>query len=452
MRPISFATVLILAAGLALPASGQPLEPAGSPADTRVERSEHPAQHTTPRGVGFAGEFVTMRDEFENYPFGVTLGMQGLLATPASFTGPDGFEWGANQILGQSSTPFTTILGLAGSPVGGNTTQALRIMTAIAQPAGGFFRGMKLRADHMLIPDASTAAAVSFEYYATTIHEGYTVEGADTLAGFIVSRLYWGGVNNADGIGLPLGPLSSMYFLGECPTGNCGFGVVSSFYLARYCVGYNEAVDTDCTPPAGALAGQAVIPPIGAWTRATLEITDDARFRWSLDLMNGQEPFLIGEEDIFAASRLNEAASNTTFASQNAAMYIDNAEFFGLLADVPMPPTLQCPYLDDIEWLQQGLVLGQTNRWLVPAASQLTVVEDGARGRVLARTDTTLNNLHARIFATLLPPERPTLGNDLAVSFDASLTGNAVRAFALFNNAGFVTRVFWGNEDRTVPG
>ena len=451
MRSTSFATVLILAAGLALSASAQPLERAGSPADTRVTRSEHPAPTSAPRGAGFAGEFVTMRDGFENYPVGVTLGGRGQFAPPSSFTGPDGFEWGVNQVLGQTSTAYTTVVDLAGSPVGGNATRAIRITTAVAQPPGGFFTGARVRADQVLVADASTTASASFEYYATSILQSHTVEPTNSLAGFIVSRLYWGGTNETTDLGLPIGPVPTMHFLGLCDT--CGFGFFTYFYLARYCVGYNGVIDPDCTPPMGVESGDAVVPPIGAWTRAILEVKPDARFRWSLDLMNGEPPFLIGEDDIFVASNFNQIGSNTSFESQDSAFYFDNAEFSGVLADVPMPPPLLCPYLDDIEWLPLGgFQDSSTLRWQRGPISSFTIVDDGPRGRVVAQTDPVLDNRHSFGFATLLPANTRTTGNDHAVSFEARLTGDAVRAFALRNNSGLVARVFWGNEDRSVPG
>ena len=448
MRVATRSCSLLLACGLASSAHAEPLAPI-SRTDTRVERS---AQSATPRTLELRGEFASMRDELENYPVGVNLATPGVFAPPTSTTGPDGFDWGMNNLRGQSSGEYIRVVDLAGSPVGGNSTQALRILTTSAVAPGGFSLGASLRWATSLYPTADHNARVSAEMYISTIAQQYTFEPVSFRVSFITGRLLWGGTcvevdpgDCTDG-GLPIGPIPNILVLASTPS-----DFLPRFYPAAYCFDINGGVIPGCVPPPGVSAGDPVAPPIGAWARWAAETSPDARVSYYLDRFDGEGEFLIIRHQIITSNFIDAVAWNSSYESQDAFMLVDNIEASGPLYTLPKPPPLDCPYLDDIEWLELGLVGGQSTRWIIGQSSQLRAISDGMNS-VLSQINVFPDNRFRREFTTLLPDFDATLANDLVVSFDARFTGNAVRAFALFDNTQMVARVFRGNEDRSVPG
>ncbi len=230
---------LVLAAGLALvvatPALADPPAPAGKRTDLRVERASMPRGGLgSPRGQQFPlGSFVTMRDELENFPLDTSFGGTGVSAEATSFTGPEGFVWPLNNLRGQSSVNFVHMIDLSGAPVSGpngvtNASKALRIFTATAQPASGFFTGANLRFGGQsgeptlpLEPLPGFNARVSAEHWLSSIDSLYTFEPVAVFTGFIVGRLMWGGTcveadpGDCTDVGLPIGPLTHFVVLAE---------------------------------------------------------------------------------------------------------------------------------------------------------------------------------------------------------------------------------------------
>ena len=452
------ALLVALAGIVASPSFAQPLAPAGSIADAAVPLAERAQTQgaASLRGAVFPpGSIITMRDELENFPVGVSLGGLGVDAAPTSFTGPDGFDWGLNTLRGQTSINFVQVVDLSGSPTGGNATRAIRLRTAAAQAPYSFFLGATIRWASSLIPAAGANARVSADHFVSTIAERYTYEPRSVLTGFFIHRVMWGGEcieifpGDCAAVGLPIGPLTVLSVLAWNP-------LIGQQELVptRYCVTRDGVPIPGCTPPSGAQVGDAVSTPVGSWFRLITETTADHRFTIAIDALDGGGEVLIYEDALVQSNLLDSIAWNSSFGASNAIMLLDTIEASGPPLQPPVPPALECPYLDDLEWLDNFPVIQQQqDRWTAAPTSGLLVVPDDAQGGVLLQTNTVFpNNQHRREFATELPREHATLANDLVVSFDARFDGNAVRAFALLDGDQTIARLFRGHEDRTTPG
>jgi hypothetical protein len=435
---------------------------AGTYADPGLERAERfstvvsrtTSDPTAPRGFG--GQFVTMRDEFENYPVDTSLGGTGIDAPPATFAGPPGFEWGTNNLRGQSSINFVRVVDLSGAPVGGsngvvNGTKAVRLRTGTAQPANGFFTGANIRWAHTLQPAAGTNARVSAEHYLSTIQDLYTYETVSGFQGYLVDRIMWGGEciedfpGDCTDIGLPIG-LLRYFSVYRTP-----FVKFPEVRALRYCADLDGTPFPGCSPPPGVMIGDPVAPPIANWFRLATETTSDGVLLTYFDALDGFGEVLIQRRDLLAANTIDRLSWNASFEFQGAFMLIDNVEASGPLFQPPIPPALKCPYHDDIEWLLLGGLIGLTDRWTPALSSALVVVDDGPRGRVLRqRNDVSADNQYRREFTTELPASEADLTNDIVVSVDARTLGSAVRAFALFSAEELVARVTLGREIRFV--
>ena len=290
---------------------------------------------------GFGGQFVTMRDELENYPVDTSLGGQGISAPPASFAGPPGFEWGTNNLRGQSSVHFVRVVDLSGAPVGGsngvvNGTKVVRLRTGTAQPANGFFTGANIRWSHALQPVAGTNARVSAEHYLSTIEDLYTYETVSGLQGSILDRIMWGGECREDlpgdctDIGLPIGLLRyfSVYY--------APFVKFPEVRALRYCADVEGTPFPGCAPPPGVMIGDPVQPPIANWFRLATETTSDGVLLTYFDALDGFGDTLIQRRNLPTANTIDRLSWNASFEFQGAFMLIDNVEASGAL------PTILC--------------------------------------------------------------------------------------------------------------
>lgn len=461
---------LVLAAGFAVTASAiaqsadAPQLERHSLTDLRVERA--PVSQTSPRDNDIGGEFVTVRDELENFPLDTSFGGAGVWAPTTSFTGPPGFVWPLNNLRGQSSTNFVRLVDLSGAPVGGangvvNATRAIEIVTGVAQPPGGFFTGANLRFGGqtgeptlVLAPTADNNARISAEYYLSTIEQLFTFESAAVFIGYTTGRLMWGGVCNevfpgdCTSIGIPVGFNPHILSLGVTCTGfsTCEFG------FARYCVDVQGNTIPGCVPPHGLAVGDLVTPPTGEWCKFVCETTQDGRLRFFLDFLNGAGEVLIVDQGIFTTGFIDRVGSNTSFEVQDAFALIDNIEASGQIFPRPKAPPLDCPYLDDMEWLNTGPLRNQNPRWNAELSSGATVIIDGARGRVISQNNNvSSDNRYRREISTFLEPSSATLSNDLVATVQVRTTGSTVRGFALYNNTNLAARVLLGRETLAMP-
>jgi hypothetical protein len=450
----------VLAAGLAAavaspaPADPPPLE-RRSLTDLRVE-SETITQ-TTPRdgSPSFNGEFVTVRDELENFPVGVSLGGAGVSALPASFTGPPGFVWPLNNLRGQSNTNFVRLIDLSGAPVGGsngviNATRALEIISGTAQQPGRLFLGASHRlGGHQdepafsLLPTVDNEARISAEYFISTIEQLFTFEPASGLLGFITGRLLWGGAciedNPGDCVynGIPVDLNQYILTLGL----PCGFSSCT-LQPASYCQDASGNPIPGCVPPVGFAVGDLVSPPLGEWCKFAGETTADGRLRFYLDFFNGAGEFQIVDQTLVTSAFIDRVAINSSFEVQDAFLLVDNIEASGHIFASRTPPPLECPYCDGIEWLSTGPILGQTSRWFVALSSAATVIDDGAQGQVISQINNVVpNNEYRREMSTELPLSSATLSNDLVATVQVRTTGSTVRGFALVDGSDLAARV-----------
>src|SRR5690606_27831052 len=113
---------------------------------------------------------------------------------------------------------------------------------------------------------------------------------------------------------------------------------------------------------------------------------------------------------------------------------------------------------DDIEWLNTGPVLGQTQRYFVALSAALTVLNDGVRGQVLQQVnDVSSDNKYREEFNTDLPVTFATEGDPWTLCVEARTSGGTVRGFAPdseltnFVAGGVTTRVYLGREDPNDP-
>jgi hypothetical protein len=489
MRPMSFPSSLPLAAGLAIALSSPVIaEPAvsstptraGSRTDLRVDRDTTlgaPGQRAalprasdaSPRDNNFGGAFVTMHDALENFPLNTNLGGDGVSAAPTSFTGPPGFVWPLNNLRGQpdgatSGNIWARVVDLSFAPVGGangvvNATKALRIQTAAAVPPGRFLLGANLRfggqPGEPTLPFAPTAdhnARISAEYFISTIDQNFTFEPVSVFTGFITGRLYWGGqcVEDNPGdctdFGLPVGLVSAIYALGPCN----GFCTGGEFAPSRYCTTREGAPIPGCTPHPGFAVGDPVPPTIANWSRFAAETTSDGSLRFLLDRLDGAGETIISDQQVFTSGFIDQIAANTSFEVQDAFVLIDNIEASGPVFALPKAPPLECPYLDDMEWLIFGPLRGQNPRWDAALSSAANVINDGARGQVIQQVNNvSQDNKYRREIATFLEPSSATLANDLVATVQVRTTGSTVRGFALFNDDQLAARVllnYWPTD------
>ncbi len=465
----------VIAAGLAVvvvsPALAQPERL--SRTEVRVERDAQPErQAASPRGLQFPpGSIVTMRDELENFPVDTSLGGAGVTAPATSFTGPPGFVWPLNNLRGQSSVSFVRLVDLSGAPVTGpngvtNGTKAVRIFTAVAQPANGFFTGANLRfggggfeeSTQPVMPIPGVNARVSAEHWVSSINNLYSFETAAVIAGVFTGRMLWGGgcINTVpgecDAIGLPVGVLD--YFLVFAP--NASF---ENWVPARYCENSNGNPIPGCVPPAGFNIGDIARPPIQDWFRLAAETTADGHFRILVDHLDGSGEAVILDTVLTTTSLIDRIGWNSSFEAQGGFLLVDNIEASGALYQPPLPPEFVCPYLDDIDWLNPGPLLGQTSRWFAALSAAAHVVDDGSGNRALRQTNNvSSDNEFRQELNTALPASFSLPADPWTLCLDAATTlgsggSPTARAFAIDSEAtnfvvgGVTARVYLGITD-----
>lgn len=362
---------LPLAAGLAIAvSSGALAQPVPlDPMSTSVGDAR--SVETAPRGFYEWDGIVSMSDHLENFPLGRLISSAPVFAAPTSFTGPPGFVWGMNSLSGQgnatSTVEWTGVVDLAQEPIGGtNTTRGVRIRTAIPQTPGGFFLGIRHTWPVVLGPDGETPVRVSADLYATSLGQLYSFEAVDTaITGFISSRLMWGGdcaSRELDGINCatlaPDGDLNAFIFLSDCLLARC---FTSQFWPGRYCATRRGDIVEGCEPPPFAKAGDIVRPAIGSWSRLGYEITPDGRRQQTIDFIDGTGEHVFAIDSWFIGStNVNRLSINTSFEDADALLYIDNIAASGP-GGVPLaqPDDEVCPFLNDINYLSEGVLPGQ---------------------------------------------------------------------------------------------
>ncbi len=437
-----------------------PVRSLGSPADLSLKMSDaeraeaaRAAEEFASTGRGLLGP-VLMRDNLEGYNIGILPGQFG----PPSFLDPPGFPWGLNVLGGSPSVGYSAIVDLSSAPIGGsngvvNATKVIRLRTQASQGQGGFFNGANMRWPTTLTAGADLPSAGSAELFISTAADTYTFEPVNQLQGFITARMLWGGTcvpvngEGCEDIGLPVGPIPNLYYLATDTT-SFTTGV---FKPARYCLDSQGMVIPGCVPPAGVSVGDVVPVPTNNWVRMRWEFSADARMEAYLDLQDGSGPVQIVRDALFTSPAIDRIGWNASFETQGASMHIDNIEASGYVFEFATPPALECPYLDSMEWLNPGPLLGQGFRWFASLSGSVLVVDDGAQGQVLQQTNAGFD-FYTTSAETVLPIGVAFPGNPWSVCFDAYTTGETVRGFMI--DGGIhppAARVFLGRYDESDP-
>ncbi|MGP1310258.1 MAG: hypothetical protein ACTS27_08685 [Phycisphaerales bacterium] len=437
---------LAAAAALSACAAAQPLTSPGAITDPPAAPQRVSA---LPRGLAnYAGAVVSMRDELENFPVDVSL-FGGAFAPPFSVLGPEGFEWGENRLRAQY-LPFGRLADLSGAPVGGpngvvNASRAIHIHTETAQTPGGFFLGGRLEFPFDLRATTSESVDVSAEYFVESLSEMYSFENA-------AGRLLWGGtcVKDEPGdcadIGLPVGPILTMHSLDD-PTGH-----FPRFFQARYCTTESGATVPGCVPHPGFNIGDPVPPPIGNWFRVRIAVNPDLTLDFRMDRLDGAGETLISRQPARFSTTMAHAAANTAFEHLDADAYVDNVTATGALIIAAEPPPFECPYLDNIDWLFEGPLEGNSqNRWFITPPAEPEVVQQGIGtpdNHALREENTIGDDVYREVFRSPLPFTFPDPNTETVFSVDLRTTGpGTTRAVALYSNSSLAARVFLGYHD-----
>ncbi len=427
-----------------------------------------------PRGTP---NVVMIETDYTLAPADTSLGGTGVNFLPSSTSGmlPAGIAW---NLRGQTSVNFVRVIDPVANPATpapptgpngvANNTKMVRHRVGTAQAANGFFTGHNNRvlaninnapADLTTFPVAPTAdnpASISMEIYNTTVGTLDTFEPVAVFTGFITGRVMWGGTCSEDApgdctdIGLPIGALTEYVSLGPDPASfTTGLFVPSSIC--------EDAVGTPivgCTPPPGTNIGDPAAIVLGQWHRMIGTTTSDGRFNTSIDRLDGNPEYVIYSNTIITSGFIDRVGSNCSFELQDAETFFDNVKMQGEPFILPTPPALECAYLDDIEWINTGPVLGQTNRYFAALSSALTVINDGVNGQVLSQINNiSSDNEFREEFNTALPASFATAGDPWSLCAQVRTTGSTVRAFAPdseltnFVAGGVTTRVYLGRED-----
>jgi hypothetical protein len=458
------------------------LSPATGGREFRMPAKADGANTFSPRG---GINVVSVGSDYSNAPVNTSLGGAGVnfVATSQSGDLPEGIAW---NLRGQGSVAFVRVIDPtlpidpkdpmsppatpappAGSNMVANQTNMVRHRVGTAQPANGFFTGHNNRVlanianapqDLTTFPVAPTAdnpASISMEIYNTTLGTLDTFEPVAVFTGFITGRVMWGGTCSEDApgdctdIGLPIGALTEYVSLGPDPASfTTGLFVPSSI-----CTTATGDPIVGCVPPAGSSVGDPAAVVLNNWHRMIGETTSDGRFITSIDRLDGTPAYSIYSNVILTSGFLDRVGSNASFELQDAETFFDNVVMTGEPFLLPTAPVLECPYVDDIEWINTGPVLGQTARYFAALSSALTVINDPTpgRGQVLQQINNiSANDQFREEFNSALPAGFATAGDPWSLCADIRTTMATVRSFAPdseltnFVAGGVTTRVFLG--------
>jgi hypothetical protein len=425
-----------------------------------AERAEaaRAAQEFATRGRGFSGP-VQMRDNLEGFTIGGLL--PGQSGSP-SFLNPPDFPWGDNLLSAAVTAAFIRIVDLAATPLGGsngvvNASKAIEIRTTVAQGPGVLYPGASLRWGPILTPGVDAPAVGSSEGYITSVTDLYTFDTVNRFAQYLAGRLFWGGPCDPDIHGDCSKPFPQVdappfiYYLGRDSD-----GVNGAAFITAYCVDAHGAPIPGCAPPGGLSVGDPAPIPTLNWVRLAWSFSADGVMTALLDLQDGSGPVPVAQSVLLTVPSFNNISWNTAFRVQGESMFIDNIEASGYIFEPPVGPVFECPFLDDIEWLSPGVLLGQSTDWFAQPGNGVFVVEDGAQGQVLRQNNAGFGSYTTSALRQL--PEAFAFGSSpWTVCFDASTTGETVRAFALDSAlsmpipSGVTTRLFFGRDDTSDP-
>jgi hypothetical protein len=461
------------------------LSPLNGGREFRAPVQQSSANTFDPRGTP---NVVTLRTDYEAItgPMGeqsdFTFTGNGRVFAPSFMSGTLPPNVGFNARAGQTATfvriidPVnnpTTPAPPAGSNGVSNTTKMVRHRSPATPPnPPAFFTGHNTRTlvdltqapgSYTTFPIAPTAdndATVSMEVYNTTTGEQHSFEPVAIFTLFVTGRILWGGTcievdpGECTDFGLPNGAITEYLSLGPDPASF----TTGIFVPAAICEDVQGNAIPGCVPPAGTNVGDPTTIVVGSWHRMIGRTTSDGRFETDIDRLDGNPAYTIYSNILLTSGFLDRIGSNTSFESPEAVTFFDNIEFQGEPFVLPTAPDLECPFIDDLEWLNTGPVLGQTDAWFVALSSAANIVVDGARGQVMQQiNNVSSDNEYREEMRRNLPNGFATGGDPWELCVEVRTTGGTVRGFAPdseltnFVDGGVTTRVYLGREDPNDP-
>lgn len=454
------------------------LSPLNGGREFRVPAKQGSVNTFDPRG---APNVVMVETNYEAAPADTSTGGTGFSFAPSAQMGmlPPNLGWNTR---GQGSVNFVRIIDPIANPATpapptgpngvANTSKMVRHRVGTAQPANGFFTGhnTRLLADltqapisfttFPVAPTADNDATISMEVYNTTTGELNTFEPVAVFTGFITGRIMWGGTCTEDtpgdctDIGLPIGPLLSYVSLGPDPASF----TTGLFVPAFNCQNAQGQTIPGCVPPPGQNIGDPATIVLGQWHRMIGRTTSDGRFETDIDRLDGNPAYTIYSNTILTSGFLDRVGSNASFELQDAETFFDNVKIQGEPFILPTAPALVCPFVDDLEWLNTGPVLGQTDAWFAALSSAATIIVDGIRAQVISQiNNVSSDNEYREEMRRPLPNGFATAGDPWEMCVEVRTTGATVRGFAPdseltnFVAGGVTTRVYLGREDPNDP-
>lgn len=375
--------------------------------------------------------------------------LESLSLLPASlngqFSNPTWTPDGAGSFTRWESAS-TTYAGVVANSVAGNATRKIRYITGVANnPGGAFIAGEANFLDDaaqgvrfLFGPDASGPARLEHDVFVGALSTAWTSDAVADLSGLITSRLLWGGSHQAGG-GLPATNALDRFFAFGPGVGSFTQG---RFYECRYAG----------SAPTGESIGSPAEVPLGAWFRLIHEVTASSEIVVRINLNDGT-----GEHEIYRGpfsfgTVIDEYQTLSSFEGLSDFIYVDNLRASGVKLETPIPPLLQCDYLDDIEWMNVGSISIQSERWFSAISARTVVVPTGPSGqRLRQRNNVSSDSYYRREFSTELPEAYAYDVHDVVVCADllTSFFNVTVRGFAPVDDLGLniAARVLIGRDD-----
>lgn len=306
--------------------------------------------------------------------------MENVPVLPAPPTGFFPVAWGGawSGFTGGISTSAATAplaipyFGAVNEPIAGNSTVKLRGF--VAPPAFGpnTFFGRWARLNFMknappsttrfiVRPDTGQNSRVMHDTYINATTSLWTSEPTYVSAGFIISRLIWGG-SESGGPTPPPTPITAFYALAADP---------NSFLTGLF---------VPCVyPPGHPQAGNQVEPPVHSWFRIIHEFDVAGYVTIKIDFLDGQGEIVIYNGLAIQVGRFDRMAFAGGYEHENDACYIDNLHVEGLEHILPVVPPLVCDngmFGDDAEGLVSGPLAGQSTQWFDALSAKAVVRDD----------------------------------------------------------------------------
>ncbi|MGD9692428.1 MAG: hypothetical protein AB7G17_13405 [Phycisphaerales bacterium] len=405
---------------------------------------------------GADGPALTFLDDtFEGTPTNVNLSSPaGVQSTSAVYSGA---TTGAGALYSQAR--LFPNAGAVTDAVAGNSSVKLRgFNTTTNAPDGtitrlwaynfakSFVNPTTIDQRFVFRADTGLNAVFAHDCYVNAIESRWVSEASYVSSGFVIDRVMWGGESVSGSI--PIGPTPYFYNLGPDPNSF----TTGLFIPLTFPVGYTG-------PQTPGPEGQMRVP-VQQWFRIIHE-TDQAGTNFiKIDYNDGNGP-VEGYATIgINVGRIDRWSARHHETRQNDACYYDNMHVEGVEFILPTPPLLQCTsgqYVDDLEWLFNDQLFGQSTRWVSAQSAFAAIVLDPPAGSNNAMRQNNIfpDDRYREEMRTSLPDAFATPGSPISLCTDIKIpAGNVtVRGFSaqsVLNNT-VTSRLYIGREAPPAP-